>query len=549
MNVLPKRVFISKLSGSIQKQDLESKFSHYGKVTSVEINRRKNSINEDQALFAYVNLEINELELQRCLRDFANKKWKGEFLDVQVAKESFLSKLKREREEEVNKKTKSENHYGGYDVPISNGSGIAGDLVEDIQLKQKIIKFDDFAPKQAAEDITKQCLNVISQDKNKDEKQIKANLKRIQSNIGLINEYKQQKRLIKVALSNLDQKPKNKIIFDVDDYGDDKKQYKKTKRLFDESDDDDDGVSRIELKKQFEGQSGQKLLQLQSRFHNDRRFVMDEKFLENEEDNAQEDDVPVENEKQAQLNILETILGGNMQRKTARNTFLDDEKQKGMLRFDPNQPEHSTYEIKRQERKEKVEKTKKREHKGISRSEEETPHVSKTKFYKVADDLKNVFEGDTKSFNFLSSREENYVRDDSIGEQSPTVPLPHVGGNFNNAFKYDSSDSESETQQPHSLQANEVPQAVTHQDGGSNSMKFWSEPFFFQNDDFRFQEGLDFIKRLEGEEQTDFVKMRRNLKEIVRAKVRNVKRKNVMFKKKLGGHKKRMKIKKALKKS
>lgn len=63
---------------------------------------------------------------------------------------------------------------------------------------------------------------------------------------------------------------------------------------------------------------------------------------------------------------------------------------------------------------------------------------------------------------------------------------------------------------------------------------------------FFFAEGLDFIKRLEVDDQDDFYKLRRNLKEIVRAKVKNNQRKNRPFKKKLGG-KKRIKVKRALK--
>lgn len=62
-----------------------------------------------------------------------------------------------------------------------------------------------------------------------------------------------------------------------------------------------------------------------------------------------------------------------------------------------------------------------------------------------------------------------------------------------------------------------------------------------------FSEGLDFMKKMEIEELSEFTKLRRDLKQIVRTKVKNVQRKNKAFKKKLGGRKKSIKIKKAMK--
>lgn len=61
-------------------------------------------------------------------------------------------------------------------------------------------------------------------------------------------------------------------------------------------------------------------------------------------------------------------------------------------------------------------------------------------------------------------------------------------------------------------------------------------------------EGADFMRRIASEEKPEFMKLRRDLKEIVRAKVRNNQRKNRPFKKKLGGNRKKkmIRIKKAL---
>lgn len=64
-----------------------------------------------------------------------------------------------------------------------------------------------------------------------------------------------------------------------------------------------------------------------------------------------------------------------------------------------------------------------------------------------------------------------------------------------------------------------------------------------------FIEGVDFVEKISIKDDRDFTKLRRDLKEIVKAKVRNNQRKNRPFKKKLGGSKKKkmLRIKRALK--
>lgn len=67
---------------------------------------------------------------------------------------------------------------------------------------------------------------------------------------------------------------------------------------------------------------------------------------------------------------------------------------------------------------------------------------------------------------------------------------------------------------------------------------------------FIISEGFDFVEKMKMEDKSEFTKSRRELKEIVRSKVRNVQQKKKPFKRKLGGSKRRkdIRIKKALKK-
>ncbi|KAJ8970060.1 hypothetical protein NQ317_012035, partial [Molorchus minor] len=119
-----------------------------------------------------------------------------------------------------------------------------------------------------------------------------------------------------------------------------------------------------------------------------------------------------------------------------------------------------------------------------------------------------------------------------------------------NPFRYDSSDDEDETSAiPNREQSTKSSDNLSREANISKNT-YWSEPFFFKHDDYRLQEGFDFIEKMRTEEKkTEFSKLRRDLKEIVKAKVRNVQRKNRPFKKKLGGskRKKMIRMKKALK--
>lgn len=104
--------------------------------------------------------------------------------------------------------------------------------------------------------------------------------------------------------------------------------------LFDENDSDaeQDFQGNFEIKKQFEGKKGEKLRRLQDRFQGDNRFKMDSRFLENDSDGGEiDEDVQRRSEKKSneestenietnesderqwQLNILESVMGKRIQ--------------------------------------------------------------------------------------------------------------------------------------------------------------------------------------------------------------------------------------------
>lgn len=85
-----------------------------GIVAKVEIKQKKaSSSDEVQNTFAFVTIGINDYKLRQCLQDFKDQQYRGRYLQVTVARENFLEKLKREREEaaqqEKNKETSVNN--------------------------------------------------------------------------------------------------------------------------------------------------------------------------------------------------------------------------------------------------------------------------------------------------------------------------------------------------------------------------------------------------------------------------------------------------------
>ncbi|TDH13628.1 hypothetical protein EPR50_G00035220 [Perca flavescens] len=178
-----------------------------------------------------------------------------------------------------------------------------------------------------------------------------------------------------------------------------------------DADEEEDG-SRFDIRPQFEGKAGQKLMELQSRFGTDQRFRMDSRFLEEEEDKEEEsekkksvteEEEALDEERKKNLSILQSVLGSSQQTcssKTAgrAKTFRDV----SALHYDPSKEEHAAFETKSDETKKesKAARRKKRE------EAQKLPEVSKEIYYDVSGDLKAVF-GQTK-------------KDDVAGEDEKT---------------------------------------------------------------------------------------------------------------------------------
>ncbi|KAJ8970059.1 hypothetical protein NQ317_012034 [Molorchus minor] len=183
---------------------------------------------------------------------------------------------------------------------------------------------------------------------------------RLQSVNNLKKDYQMRKSIIQEALSRVDSGPKNKIIFNDTEEGNRsskrhlfKRTNLKTKRP----------KLTLKLNDIFKEKMGKshrpKLLALQSKYKSDKRFVLDSRFVENDEENnkagnTEENELDdLGEEKQKEYEILEQVL----EKKVSKPVRNDSERTvKAMLRFDPSQPDHSKFEIQNGVRKEKKRK-------------------------------------------------------------------------------------------------------------------------------------------------------------------------------------------------
>ncbi|XP_076865464.1 nucleolar protein 8 isoform X2 [Brachyhypopomus gauderio] len=267
-------------------------------------------------------------------------------------------------------------------------------------------------------------------------KQQQDNLKRLAALEKRQKQAEQQKKLIQGALSTVDCPNANKgkhIVFDSEDEVNDDEETSQKKSLFDESslsdEEDGSGAQRkkcikekklqeagssklfdssededggreedcFQIKPQFEGKAGQKLMELQSRFGTDSRFQMDAKFLESDEERdepvAESSDMTPEQElveeKKKNLAILQSVLNVSIQPSNTRKSQRQGKTFKDMaaLHYDPTEEAHTAFEAKTEppKKESKAARRKKRE------EAKKLPEVSNKIYYDVTMDLKESF--------------------------------------------------------------------------------------------------------------------------------------------------------------
>lgn len=109
-NPVVKRLYVGGLVHTVSETELKERFGKFGNVTDTEIVTRKDEQGQPTKTFAYINITISESGLKKCISVLNKSKWKGGTLQIEMAKESFLHRLARERQEANVKKQKPQNN-------------------------------------------------------------------------------------------------------------------------------------------------------------------------------------------------------------------------------------------------------------------------------------------------------------------------------------------------------------------------------------------------------------------------------------------------------
>ncbi|XP_073835550.1 probable RNA-binding protein CG14230 [Musca autumnalis] len=574
------RFFVANLPTNTKEKDLRQLFQDYGEIKNIELKTKENLVDpNDVKVIAFVTLNIGADDANYCLKDLNWQKVHGQQIKVSVAKESFLERLKREREEA---KAASDGSQLMTPKPVEEQSELLSapksnkrktfdvdaeldddEIPADLMITKKraanslyngrifIQQSQDVQPIHVIETATKKK-NVKTQ--LVDDKSISADQKRKESLNKMKNQYQQQKTAIQQALQGMDAGKKSKKIKFSDAESDTEEvkkepleSVKKSKTNIFGSDDEEED-DNIEFKTLPSGKKGEKLVKMQAHQSLDPRFRIDAKFVEDDEEEEEEGEgeggahkaagqKDGDNERDWQMNILEQVVGTKID---SGKRSDKDHKNKKMLRYDPSKDEHQKFERSKEEqaaKKTKQTKTKETTAGTTATAETPAPEVSKEVFYVVKDSLHESLRTRGEGFSLLSMFGQNdqlEERDEKLkqlGTEKILVnnKLDKMFSAAANPFSYDSS-SESETEDLHdqensTAKANEqaAPEAKSKT---KNKTKITVESFFIPKTDARLKEGASFFiykKADDAATEESYMEVRERLKRIIKTKIAKTK--------------------------
>uniref|UniRef100_A0A4X2LRU0 Nucleolar protein 8 n=2 Tax=Vombatus ursinus TaxID=29139 RepID=A0A4X2LRU0_VOMUR len=258
-----------------------------------------------------------------------------------------------------------------------------------------------------------------------------------------------QKQLVHRALSSLDSHPANKpshILFGSDSEDETEEKdggdkplpgggvrrdlaSKTSGKLFESSEDEEqetDDEARFQIKPQFEGKAGKKLMSLQSHFGADDRFRMDARFLESESEEEEEEIKEAETaeeeeliaEKKKNMEVIKNILHVSHRAPKLSKEETAAKQFRNIVRYDPTRLDHATFERK-VDPEEKESKAKRRR----KREEAETlPEVSRDLYHSIAADLKERFRATTPALGTGAAGPWNETPEETETATAPGAP-------------------------------------------------------------------------------------------------------------------------------
>ncbi|XP_062139022.1 probable RNA-binding protein CG14230 [Drosophila sulfurigaster albostrigata] len=562
------RFFLADLASRTTEQDLRSLFQDYGHVERVELKTKEQIIDAGETVtkvIAFVTVQTDDAHY--CLNELNWQKLHGYKLKVSLAKESFLDRLKRERDEgqqDGQQQTDAHNDY-------QSSSRL---LAQNTQNKRRVFGEheeinDDEVPiellitkKRAANSMHNgkiviqqeqdvKPLHVIEQHK-KPAKQKKANLdakatiadqKRKESLNKMQQQHQQKKSAIQIALSSEAGQAKRIKFSDAEEDDDEEEQQKQKKQtkmdLFDDDDEEEEDAEGFQLP-QHSGKKGERLVEMQSKQSLDPRFRITSNFVaddENDEDeNEHEDEEQHEpqsgqevSERNWQMGILEQVIGRKID--TSKSDPSKASKNKKMLRFDPAKEDHQKL-LRTKPKKPEVVRQQSTDEAVEESATNGTAPVSQSAFYVVTDTLKESLKMRGEGFSLLdmfgSSHEEAAAeRQDQLEKLGHEKILVNSKANSSklglqsaNPFSYDSSDSEEDdevTEEPATAsKENEAPVVKQKQ----KKQQIQLESFFIPKNDVRLKEGAKFFKSSKPElENENYDEVKKRLKLLITKKI------------------------------
>ncbi|XP_017100636.2 probable RNA-binding protein CG14230 [Drosophila bipectinata] len=545
------RFFLADLPTRTSEADLRNLFQDYGHVDHIDL-KRKEQEDAEAKVIAFVTIQTDDAHY--CLNELNWQKLHGSKLRVSLAKESFLDRLKREREEN---QQREQSQHEAYEQPSNSQL-----LVQSSQNKRRVfgedeeIGDDEVAPellmtkKRAAHTLHNgriviqqepdvKPLHVIEQHRKPAKKQADTNVsqaeqKRKESLLKMRQEHLQKKSAIQQALAGIsvDGGQAKRIKFSYAEDEDEKPAQKAKKDLF-ENDDEDEDNEEIVLP-QHKGKKGERLVEMQSKQSLDPRFRITANFVEEqegEEEEEPEDEKPLqESERNWQMGILEQVVGRKLT--SGNENAAHPAKSKKMLRFDPAKEDHQ----KLMRKKPTQDATQEKETDDLETertTSKAPPPVSKNNFYVVTDTLKESLNMRGDGFSLLemfgtAPDEEEAKRQDQLEKLGTEKILVgkasanKLGLSTLNPFSYDSSDSEDAEEgvleEPSKVgNENKAPPA---KESKQKKPKIKMESFFIPKNDPRLKEGAKFFKSAKAEvDQADYDQVRNRLKLLITNKI------------------------------
>ncbi|XP_055845495.1 probable RNA-binding protein CG14230 [Episyrphus balteatus] len=535
------RFFIGNLPAGTSENEVKNAFKDFGDVTSVELKAKESLVDPGNVkLLAFITLNLYDGDVDFCIRKVNSKKINGENVRVSVAKESFLERLKREREENTKTKSKTTNNNFELKQPFAQSQNNSKKVfnIDDVAEADDTNDnpFDDGEPtlitkKRAANSMrngkivieSTNCSPITVIGKKKEtkilsEKSFDSDKKRKESVNKKKNQYQLQKSLIQKSLASVDNSKNKQIFFDNDDEEKDEEKPSNGKKLFEDDSDqeDDSNANAFAVKPEYEGSRGAALMKLQSKMSLDPRFKIDSKFVDKIDD---EDEPPVVNENSErdwQYGILEQVVGSKVsntsQAKGHGKTKLN------MLRYDPSKEnqEHFLVQPKTAEPMDEDDEN------IIPQPEEKK--VSKEVFYMVSDNLTNSLKTRGDGFSLLSmfgrGSDENELNEERSSKEKILISKTDKTGALN-PFSYDSS-SESENEQEGKTQheSEEGQKKKSKETKDDNKAKLYVESFFIPRNDVRLKEGKSFFRtNKQSEKIENYDEVKDKLKNIINRKI------------------------------